>query len=153
MLIRFARSLFPISIAQHWSKLQLERYLRRYNSLVFHASPLSQCVHQVWRIWLDHPDIAIVSFIEDKEISISVDSDHLGRIKQVLSLRSISESLLRADSRIGVHVLLIDLEPAHTVIVLIRYVGHSWVGGARVGKVLLGWSQRRKRDILDAAEV
>jgi len=153
MLIRFSRSLFPISITQHWSKLQLEGYLRRYNSLVLHASPLSQCVHQVWRIRLDHPDIAIVSFIEDEKISISVDSDHLGRIKQVLSLRSISESLLCADSRIGVHILLFDLEPAHTVIFLIRYVGHSWVRGARVRKVLLGWSQRRKRDILDAAEV
>ena len=125
MFTRFSRCLDPVSIAQHWAKLELKWNLGRNYCKVFHTSPLNQGIHYIGRERLHHSYVAIVSAIVDKQVALCINSNELRRIKQVLTKRTVLETRLFANTSNSIDLARLNDESSHTIVPLVSDVSNT----------------------------
>lgn len=148
-----SRLFLPLSVAEHGSQLQLEGDFRGDYGLILCACPLNECVHDVGWVRLHHSNVPIVALIIDEQVAFCINTDHLRGFEKVLALRPIFEPSLTAYPGKRIHVLLLNLDSSHAVIVFVSDVGNSRVDLRVVGEILLLRGQLREGYVLDPAEV
>ena len=153
-VLRWLSRLFlPLSVAEHGSQLKLEGYFRGDYGLILCACPLNERVHDVGWVRLHHSNVPIVALIVDEQVAFCINTDHLRGLEKVLALWSIFEPILAAYPGKSIHVLLLNLDSSHAVIVFVSDVGNSGVDLRVVGEILLLRGQLREGYVLDPAEV